>query len=204
MRDTVTTTIDLLRHGEPVGGNKYRGQTDDPLSDTGWHQMRAATAQSIPWQQIISSPLSRCAEFARELSQQRNLPLSLQPGFKEIGFGQWEGRTAADILANEPDSLHRFWQDPVKHTPPGAEPLTDFAQRIEQAWHSTLQGYAGQHLLIVGHAGMMRMILRLVLQMPVQNSFRFQVPYAALIRIQVDDHGQGLVLPRLIFSGPEI
>ena len=33
------TTIDLIRHGEPVGGRKYRGQTDDPLSEKGWEQM---------------------------------------------------------------------------------------------------------------------------------------------------------------------
>jgi len=31
-----TTTIDLLRHGEPVGGKRYRGQIDDPLSEKGW------------------------------------------------------------------------------------------------------------------------------------------------------------------------
>ena len=36
------TTIDLIRHGEPVGGRKYRGQTDDPLSEKGWAQMWAA------------------------------------------------------------------------------------------------------------------------------------------------------------------
>jgi alpha-ribazole phosphatase/probable phosphoglycerate mutase len=38
------TTLDLLRHGESVGGRKYRGQTDDPLSEKGWAQMRDVVA----------------------------------------------------------------------------------------------------------------------------------------------------------------
>ena len=34
------TTIDLIRHGEPVGGRAYRGHNiDDPLSDKGWQQI---------------------------------------------------------------------------------------------------------------------------------------------------------------------
>ena len=40
---------DLLRHGEPVGGRKYRGQIDDPLSDKGWNEMRNATAKRHDW-----------------------------------------------------------------------------------------------------------------------------------------------------------
>ncbi|MHB1590203.1 MAG: histidine phosphatase family protein [Sulfuricella sp.] len=37
-----STTIDLIRHGEPVGGRRYRGRTDDPLSEKGWNQMWTA------------------------------------------------------------------------------------------------------------------------------------------------------------------
>ena len=69
MSDSVTTTIDLIRHGEPVGGRKYRGQIDDPLSDKGWAQMREAVGDHRPWDVIISSSLSRCLDFARELGQ---------------------------------------------------------------------------------------------------------------------------------------
>ena len=40
MADFPVTTIDLIRHGEPVGGRRYRGgRMDDPLSEKGWAQM---------------------------------------------------------------------------------------------------------------------------------------------------------------------
>jgi alpha-ribazole phosphatase/probable phosphoglycerate mutase len=29
----------MIRHGESVGGRRYRGQLDDPLRDKGWRQM---------------------------------------------------------------------------------------------------------------------------------------------------------------------
>ena len=69
------TIIDLMRHGEPVGGRKYRGQMDDPLSEKGWAQMRAKLTDRAPWQRVISSPLSRCRAFAEALSTEYRLPL---------------------------------------------------------------------------------------------------------------------------------
>lgn len=84
--------IDLIRHGEPVGGVLIRGQRDDPLSDTGWQQMWTAVDGMQNWQQIVTSPLSRCAEFARELGTRLNVPVEVEERFSEIGFGEWEGR----------------------------------------------------------------------------------------------------------------
>lgn len=52
------TTVDLLRHGEPAGGKKFRGAVDDPLSPLGWQQMRAAVGDFRGWQTIVSSPLT--------------------------------------------------------------------------------------------------------------------------------------------------
>ncbi|MFO8155736.1 MAG: histidine phosphatase family protein, partial [Thiohalospira sp.] len=87
------TTVDLLRHGEPEGGRRYRGQSDDPLSATGWQQMQAAVAGATPWQRVISSPLSRCRVFAETLAAERGLPLEVEADFREIGFGEWEGQS---------------------------------------------------------------------------------------------------------------
>ena len=54
------TQIDIIRHGEPEGGRRYRGHSiDDPLSKTGWQQMWNAIPENPPWDHIISSPLLR-------------------------------------------------------------------------------------------------------------------------------------------------
>ena len=194
----MVTTIDLIRHGEPLGGKKYRGQIDDPLSDKGWVQMRQAVGDHHPWNLIITSPLARCYDFAAELGQRHGIEVKADPRLMEIGFGEWEGRTAAELMEEDADRLFRFWRDPLNHPPPGGEPLHRFAARIIAAWNDLLQSYGGKHLLLVGHAGMMRMIIRHVLDMPLDRLFRIQIANAAITRIQVDGEGEE-ALPRLLF-----
>ena len=198
MTDTVTTTLDLLRHGEPVGGSRYRGQIDDPLSDKGWGQMRTAVGNAHPWDRIISSPLTRCSDFARELATRHALPLDLEPRLMELGFGEWEGRTAQELMRTDADILARFWRDPLHHTPPGAETLPAFEARVIAAWNDLLAQHRGQRLLLVCHAGVIRLLLSHALAMPLAHMFRIQVPNAGLSRLRVDHHLDGL-LPRLIF-----
>ncbi len=194
------TTFDLIRHGEPVGGRKYRGQIDDPLSDKGWQQMRDAVGAHHPWDQIMTSPLTRCAAFADEVAKRHSIALESDARLKEIGFGDWEGRTAQQIQTEQPGLLEAFWTDPVKNRPPGAEPLVDFQQRIVSAWDDLLAQYAGQHILVVCHAGVIRMTMLHALGMPIDHIFRIQVANASITRIQVDRH-EAQFFPRLIFHG---
>ncbi|NOR51845.1 MAG: histidine phosphatase family protein, partial [Gammaproteobacteria bacterium] len=177
-------------------------QIDDPLSDKGWQQMREAVADHAPWDQIISSPLSRCTDFANELSERHNIPLVMDERLMELSFGDWEGKSAAELMDSSPDILLKFWSDPVNHCPPNGERLADFQQRIIAAWDEIIGSYAGQHILIVGHAGQMRMVIRHVLGMPLDRMFRLQIPNAGISRIQIDGPRGGKadeMLPRLIF-----
>lgn len=196
MEKTVTT-VDLIRHGEPVGGRKYRGQIDDPLSEKGWTQMRDAVGDTCPWESVVSSTLSRCAAFAQELSQRHALPLSFDARLKEIGFGAWEGRTADELQREHPDAVTRFLDDPITHRPAGAETLPEFRDRVISAWDDVLVQHAGKHILLVGHAGVIRMVIRHVLDMPLARMFRIHVGNASITRIRVDAGGA----PRLVFHG---
>jgi alpha-ribazole phosphatase len=199
----MTTIVDLIRHGEPVGGRKYRGQLDDPLSEKGWQQMRDAVGNHRPWHSIVTSPLLRCSEFARELAQRHQLAVQTDPRFMEIGFGEWEGKTAEEIKAHDPETLQRFWQDPITHRPRGAEPLQAFHDRIAAAWRDLLAHHAHRHTLVVCHAGVIRMSLINLLGMPLANVFRIQVGNATITRIELDQSGEQW-LPRLVFHGGKL
>lgn len=186
---STSTHIDLLRHGEPVGGRKYRGQTDDPLSEKGWRQMRAATAGERPWSAIVASPLARCRAFAEALGAEMGLPVEFDARLKEVGFGVWEGQTAEAIKAVAPDAVFDFKRDPVAHRPEGAEALDTFQARVGAAYADVLARHAGGHVLVVAHAGVMRMVLCRVLGMPPENAYRIQVGSAALARLRVETRG---------------
>lgn len=194
------TVIDLIRHGEPVGGRRYRGQLDDPLSEKGWSQMRNAVQGHQPWDVILTSPLKRCAEFAEEVATSSSIPLQQDDRLKEIGFGSWEGKTAEELMDSQADILTAFWRDPINNRPAGAEPLLDFNRRIVAVWQDISQTYQGMHVLVVCHAGVIRMCLQHTLGMPLEHVFRVQVANAGITRIQLDTTETD-VFPRLIFHG---
>lgn len=181
--DMNRTTLDFIRHGEPVGGRRYRGQIDDPLSEKGWAQMRAALGDHCPWSRIVSSPLSRCHAFARELAVRRGLPLHSDVRLKEVGFGVWEGKTAAQLDEEDPQQLARFKADPINARPAGAEPLQDFFGRVAAGIEDLLQDHAEEHALVVCHAGVIRMVLAHGLNIPLGNAYRIEVPSAGITRL---------------------
>lgn len=187
--DDAVTIIDLLRHGEPEGGHRYRGRLDDPLSLRGWAQMRAVMGARCPWEVVISSPLRRCLAFAQELADRYGLRLEIEPDFRELCFGVWEGRTAVEIMADMPEALADFWRDPLNHPPPGGETLPACQTRVEAAWQALLERHAGRHVLLVGHGGVVRLVISHILAMSLNHIWRLEVPYASLSRIRV--HGCG-------------
>ena len=198
------TLIDIIRHGEPVGGSKYRGWVDDPLSDKGWAQMRAAVEGRDEWTRIVSSDLSRCAAFAREVGERLSLPVALDEGFREVAFGSWEGRTSKELMADDPEGAAAFWRDPVNNTPEGAEPLTTFRDRVLGAWERLLERHAGERVLLVGHAGMMRILLLNALAMPIEGFYHLDPRNASMARIRVDTGRHGEHYHQLVFPGPTV
>ncbi len=198
MNGAGVTTVDLIRHGQAEGGARYRGTTDDPLSAAGWAEMRAALGARCDWDAVVSSPLRRCAEPAAEVATRCGLALAREAGLAEMHFGEWEGRPAADIFAEEWEAITRFWEDPARHTPPGAEPLAAFEARVRAAWGALLDTHAGRRVLVVAHAGTIRVIVRHVLGVPVERMFRIDVPYARVTRIRIDE-ARGVRQPRLLF-----
>lgn len=180
-----TTVVELMRHGEPVGGVRIRGQSDDPLSERGWQQMWQAVGEHAPWQEIVSSPLLRCSAFAEALAARQGLPLRIESRFREIGFGEWEGCVPDELARRDPERYPRFRDDPLHFMPPGAEPVTEFVARIHAAWQDLLAHCVGKRVLVVCHAGVIRAVIGAVLGAPPSHLFRVQVEYAGLTRIDV-------------------
>ncbi len=178
---TPITYIDLLRHGDVQGGQCYRGITDDALSNLGWEQMRLKTEAPIQWDIIVCSPLIRCHAFAKSLAKKWQLPCIKLPALQEIDFGDWEGKTAAQI---EADLLEKFYADPNQFTPPNGERFIDFQYRVLTAWQALLTQHKNKHILLITHAGVIRIILAHVLGMNTQHSFRLKIEHACLSQLQ--------------------
>ena len=176
-----STYIDLLRHGEVIGGSCYRGITDDPLSIKGWEQMKNKISSQSHWDLVISSPLSRCHAFAEYLSVKLQVSLISAPALQEIDFGDWEGKIAAQI---NPQLLAQFYSDPVNFSPPNGEYYNDFQQRIIETWHALFERHKGKRILLITHAGVIRVILGNILGIDIHHSFRLKIAHACLSSVE--------------------
>ncbi|WP_298580381.1 histidine phosphatase family protein [uncultured Luteimonas sp.] len=148
--------IELMRHGD-TGQRSYRGQIDDPLTDLGWAQLRAA-ATGRDWDLVVSSSLQRCAGFARELAGARGVPLHLDPRLVEYHFGDWQGVPIDRIDATDGAALGRFWADPVAHPPPRAETFAQFRARLSAALDDVAAQAQGRRVLVLTHGGAIRLL----------------------------------------------
>ncbi len=195
--NTEQTLIDLLRHGEVVGGHLLRGcRTDQPLSETGWEQLRQATANTGPWQRIVCSPLRRCREFAEETSQRLDLPLLVEEGLRELDFGAWDGLPMEQLWREHGEEARAFLDNPLSLTPPQAEPITEFHERVLASWNRLLADHTGEYLLLIAHGAVNRVILSHVLSMPLHAMFRLEIDYACLSRVRAVEDGV-----RVVFHG---
>ncbi|MBF0263683.1 MAG: histidine phosphatase family protein [Gammaproteobacteria bacterium] len=178
-----TTRLDFMRHGQPEGGQLYRGHgVDDPLSEKGWWQMKNNSQLVNDWEVIITSPMQRCLSFAQYLSKERNIDYHIIDDLKEVGFGDWEGKSRQWLKENRLQEYQDFYLNPVLNRPKGAEPLQQFKDRISHSIELILKQYTGKKCLIIAHAGVIRASLGWCINAPIINWYQAQVDPGSISR----------------------
>lgn len=186
----MTLHLDLLRHGETELGGGLRGSLDDALTAQGWRQMHDAVVDGGPWQRLVSSPLQRCALFAEALAERLGIALTLEPDLQELHFGDWEGRTPAQLMLTDEAGLGQFWNDPYGFTPPGGEPVLHFQQRVLAAVHRLQAAHAGERVLLISHGGVMRLLLAQARGLPRERLLQVEVAHGGRFSLTVEADGQ--------------
>lgn len=157
-----TRRLFLVRHGETQGESsiRYHGRTDTPLSPHGRDQMRLAAARLRgevidTW---LASSLQRSWMGAQIASD--GAWVRIESGFREVDFGAWEGLTADEIRARDPERFER-WQSGTPATGfdyPAGEAAAAFQSRVAAATDRLL-ATAGPTAACVLHKGVIRQIL---------------------------------------------
>jgi len=174
--------LDLLRHGEPEGGRLYRGNQDDALTERGWQQMLDST-QNKTWDFIATSPLVRCADFAKHLSTTQDTPYQIFNELEELGFGDWQGKSSSEIGQ---DIVDQFKANPIANRPPNAEKLVDFQVRVLSVLAPIIQNKQQcQSVLIVAHAGVIRVIKSHLARLPIEKMFTIEVISGSCERFEI-------------------
>jgi len=206
--------IYLLRHGELVQTGVLCGRTDIALSDIGKQQLTNAVNKLPKMSYCYSSPLIRCRIFAEEYCQQNALSLQVSTQLQEMNFGDWDGKSYQELWQTKPNldestaTLGDFWQNPWQYLPPNGESMESFTQRVDDFWQNLLaklqqtkqEENSSHNTLIFSHGGVIRYLLAKVLKLPIPGTTHMtnlDVPYGALIHIQIFIDSEGNVWPKL-------
>jgi probable phosphomutase (TIGR03848 family) len=183
-------TLILARHGRTtanVTGVLAGRSKGVHLDDTGVEQARVAAGRlaGLPLAAVVSSPLERCRETAREIvRQQAGSPrVSTDRGLLECDYGSWTGRELK-TLAKEP-----LWKTVQGHPSaaefPDGEAMTAMSSRAVGAvrrWDARVEAEHGPHAVwvAVSHGDVIKAILADALGIHLDAFQRIMVDPASL------------------------
>ena len=176
-------TIYLLRHGAvdlPENAKRYVGWQDVTLSERGREQAHAWGKHfgGCALDAICCSTLSRCRETARIIAERCNLRLQALPALREIHLGSWEGQDQQTIMTRYPRAYRQRGEQIADYRPPGGESFRDLQKRVWPAFESVARKHGPT--LIVSHAGVIRVLLCRLLEIPLQHLFHLRQIRATL------------------------
>lgn len=167
----------LVRHDRVDAPGLCYGQTDLP-STVPYAQTAQAIAPLLPNEpaRIISSPLQRCRLLAQALYPGQIIQTDAR--WQEVNFGDWEQQPWSDLPR---DAIDRWATTPTDFQFPHGESLFDFSQRIDQAL-AEITSINGP-LIVVTHAGVIRLCRARLLGLDWATELSFAVPYASVLQL---------------------
>jgi broad specificity phosphatase PhoE len=145
----------------------------------------SASPGTLPWDEIITSPLQRCRAFAEALASRAGIPVVIEPDWQEINYGDWDGMPLSEWRESAADQFREFRKDMTTLHPPNGEAFTVFRDRVLAAWQHVLDKPEGSRVLVVTHGGVMRVVLPTVLGIPLNRTGVLDIPFACLSRVQI-------------------
>lgn len=176
-------TIYLLRHGDcrPDGVRRFIGRTDLHLNGTGRIQAEfwQRELSAIPFRGIICSSLARSVETARIIATGKGQSVQVREWLREIDLGAWDGLAIDAVRRDAPEEYERRGNDLLRYRPPAGESFADLAARVLPPFAELVAAASGC-LLIVGHAGVNRVILCHLLGLSPGELFSLPQDYGCL------------------------
>ncbi|MFT3813625.1 MAG: histidine phosphatase family protein [Acidovorax sp.] len=182
------TRLIAVRHGETAWNvdTRIQGHIDIPLNDTGLWQARqlARALADEPLTHIYTSDLARAHATAQAVADATGAPLTPDARLRERSFGQFQGRTFADVEAELPEQARRWRQrDPAYAPEGGGESLIALRERIATATADLAARHPGGLVLLVAHGGVLDTLYRAATRQDIQAPRTWQLANAAINRL---------------------
>lgn len=191
------TRLIVIRHGETAWNvdTRIQGQLDIGLNATGQRQAQqlgqALADETV--EAVYASDLARAWDTARAVAGPLGLEVISEPRLRERAFGQFEGRTFADIEANSPDEARRWRTRDPEFEPEGGESLIAFRHRVTGVAAELSARHPGALVVLVAHGGVMDVLYRAATGQELQAPRTWHLGNAAINRLLWTPQGFSLV-----------
>ncbi len=157
----------LIRHGETEWNavKRFQGWTDIELSERGLAQAEflGERFKKIHIDELYSSPLKRAVKTAEPISKATGVDIKTIEHFKEINFGEWEGKTRDELYELYGHKFEEFLSRPEEHTFPGDGSFKAVTERIKIGLDKIIHGRDNLNIAIVSHGGIIRLTIKYLL-----------------------------------------
>jgi ribonuclease H / adenosylcobalamin/alpha-ribazole phosphatase len=176
----------LIRHASfDFGHDHLAGRSEHALSASGRKQVQHLQSQLSRKADLLqSSPRRRCIETLARYSATHSLPISICEDLDEIDYGDWSGRSFADL---EHDPLWRRWnahREDVR--PPSGETVAEAQQRILGHLDRVAEANPEATIAMATHAELIRAAILGCRALPLGAWAEVDVPHASITAIGVN------------------
>lgn len=185
----------FLRHGQTDHSreNLFCGSGSNPGLTAHGSQMAsdfANTYRTTRFTALYCSPLERAKQTVRPLEEVLAIKAQEEPALREIGYGQWEGKSVAEVSEQFHEDYVRWNAEPGWNAPTGGESGVVIAKRFTAFLEAVLESHSEGRILFVSHKATIRVALCTLLGVDVGRfRSRFDCPVASLSVVRMGRGG---------------
>ena len=176
----------LVRHGVTDWNRegRFQGHLDPPLADDGRLEAELLGArlerdEMLRPVRIVSSTLARALQTAEAIGARTGVVVEPDARLIEIGQGEWEGRTHADLAVSDAERYAAWRHDAAIRQPPGGESIEAATRRVTELLDDLHDGDRWP-LCVVSHGGTLRIMARLLLATAATAQWSLDIDNASL------------------------
>jgi broad specificity phosphatase PhoE len=190
----MTTDIFVVRHGQTTGNieGRFFGHSETELTPLGIAQARAAGRRlaAVHFDYVYTSDLSRAAMTTAHVLEGRDGPPPvLDPGLREMHYGDWEARPASEIGKESRDLLREFFPGKASGAP-GGETLQQVRERTAASVRRIASDHPDATVLAVSHGNAIMAMVAELLHMPLEATWSFTVENTSITRLHFSKSGR--------------
>jgi probable phosphoglycerate mutase len=153
---------------------------------------------------IYSGPQQRTRETVALLAARLGVAVNIADEFDEIDFGDWTGRSFADLERDDSVLWQGWVEQRSKAQPPGGEAFTQVAQRAMTGMQRLRGLHPGQTVLVLSHGDVIKAALAGCLGISLDRLEQFDIDPVSMSVVAAAGHGWKVRVVNQVLTGPAL